>query len=199
MSSRGRAPSGPGYELGELAPAVSRRLDGWAGTRAGARLWQRDHRLWSERQVAEIEDRLGWLELPGKMPDLLDELEPFAERAAADDLETVVLIGMGGSSLGAEMLQAALGDPRWLRIADSTSTPPLPGETRRGEWRQQQQRRVASAAAAASGVSSSSSSSRVGQQQSHWSAGMRSITHSTRAQASHRRGRSSRAGRARAG
>ena len=108
------------YELGGLRDAVGRRLEEWRERRAGERLWRRDHRLWSAEPVAEIEDRLGWLELPRAMPALLDELEPFADEAAAAGLETVVLVGMGGSSLGAEMLQEALGDARRLRVADST-------------------------------------------------------------------------------
>ena len=120
MSSADGAVPAPRYELGELGAAVRRRLEAWAGRRAGERLWQRDHRLWSERPLAEIEDRLGWLDLPRAMPALLDELEPFAAEAAAEGLTTVVLVGMGGSSLGAEMLQVALGDPRRLRVADST-------------------------------------------------------------------------------
>ena len=110
----------PSFELGDLAAAVDRRLAGWRQRQAGARLWRRDPRLWREGPVAELEDRLGWLDLPDAMPALIEQLEPFAAAAADDGLETVVLLGMGGSSLGAEMLQVALGDPRRLRVADST-------------------------------------------------------------------------------
>ena len=108
------------FEPGHLDSVVESRLRGWREAGVGERLWLRDHRLWSAEPVAELTDRLGWLELPRAMPARLDELEPFAAEAAADGLGTVVLLGMGGSSLGAEMLQAALGDPARLRVADST-------------------------------------------------------------------------------
>ena len=120
MSGAPEARRRAAFELAELASAVEARLWGWREAGAGGRLWGRDHRLWSAEPVAELEDRLGWLELPRTMPALLDQLEPFAEEAAAAGLDTVALVGMGGSSLGAEMLQEALGDPRRLRVADST-------------------------------------------------------------------------------
>ncbi|HEV8631931.1 MAG TPA: glucose-6-phosphate isomerase [Thermoanaerobaculia bacterium] len=85
------------------------------------RLWQRDHTLWSPAPT-EIANRLGWL-------DLLDTDEPLRRLAAlADEAETeevahLVLLGMGGSSLGAEALAATFGPqegrPRLL-VLDST-------------------------------------------------------------------------------
>ena len=120
MSAGSAADPLPGFELGDLDAAVGRRLGEWQAAGVGERLWRRDHQLWSREPVAEIEDRLGWLDLPRAMGPLLDDLEEFAAAAAGDGLETVALLGMGGSSLGAEMLQAALGDSRRLRVADST-------------------------------------------------------------------------------
>jgi transaldolase/glucose-6-phosphate isomerase len=107
-------------ESGDLAEAVDSRLGRWQAEGAVERLWRRDYRLWADRPLSELEDRLGWLDLPRTMTSMVDGLEAFAVAAAADGLDTVVLLGMGGSSLGAEMLQAALGDRRRLRIADST-------------------------------------------------------------------------------
>ena len=110
----------PSFDFGDLAAVVDSRLRHWQAEGVGERLWRRDHRLWSQRPVAELENRLGWLDLPRTMRPRVDELESFAAGVADDGLETVVLLGMGGSSLGAEMLQAALGDPERLRVADST-------------------------------------------------------------------------------
>ena len=101
MSAASGAGSKTSFELGELAAAVGRRLDSWRQQDVGERLWRRDHRLWSDQPVPELEDRLGWLDLPRTMPPLVDELEALAAAATDEGLETVVLLGMGGSSLGA--------------------------------------------------------------------------------------------------
>src|SRR5512147_546414 len=75
--------------------------------RFGERLWQRDHTLWSN-EPTEIADRLGWL-------DLLDVDEPLlrvtrlVEEARIEEIDHVVLLGMGGSSLGGEALAATFG------------------------------------------------------------------------------------------
>ena len=101
MSAGSGAGPRPSFDLGDLGEAVGRRLDEWRAGDVGQRLWRRDRRLWSEEPVAEIEDRLGWLDLPRAMKPLLAEVEELAAAAVADGLETVTLLGMGGSSLGA--------------------------------------------------------------------------------------------------
>jgi glucose-6-phosphate isomerase len=89
---------------------------------APPRVWQRDHTLWSP-QPAEITDRLGWLDVMGPMHGHLPQLKAFAEAAGQDGIADVVLLGMGGSSLGAEVLNRVLGSrsgyPR-LTVLDST-------------------------------------------------------------------------------
>lgn len=80
------------------------------------RLWSRDATLWPEPRD-ETARRLGWLDLPTTMPVRLDELEALVERTARFD--RVVIMGMGGSSLGAEMLSRASGTER-VQILDST-------------------------------------------------------------------------------
>ncbi|HPK65226.1 MAG TPA: glucose-6-phosphate isomerase, partial [Thermoanaerobaculia bacterium] len=87
-----------------------------------ARLWERDHTLWSE-SPREIADRLGWLDLPAAMPERLPDLADLAREIREEGVADVVLLGMGGSSLGAEVLWrvcgAAPGFPR-LHVLDST-------------------------------------------------------------------------------
>jgi transaldolase / glucose-6-phosphate isomerase len=82
------------------------------------KLWQRDKSLWTNAD----EDRwLGWL-------DSADDAElagyaAFAEQIRRDGFGDAVLLGMGGSSLGPEVLATTFGPkggwPR-LRILDST-------------------------------------------------------------------------------
>lgn len=65
------------------------------------RLEGRDPTLWPVGNVSA--SRLGWLDTPRSMRDEARELERFA---ASIDQDTVVLLGMGGSSLGPAVLTA---------------------------------------------------------------------------------------------
>jgi len=78
------------------------------------RLLARDTRLWPEGTVAD--NRLGWLDSPRQMRDKSAELRRWADTVRAS---RVVLLGMGGSSLGAEVLRAANGSDRLL-VLDTT-------------------------------------------------------------------------------
>jgi glucose-6-phosphate isomerase/transaldolase/glucose-6-phosphate isomerase len=86
------------------------------------RLWARDHRLWKP-EPREIADRLGWLDLHGTMQDQLVNLARCTSAAKAMRIKDVVLLGMGGSSLGPEVLAKSFGSqhhaPR-LWVLDST-------------------------------------------------------------------------------
>jgi transaldolase/glucose-6-phosphate isomerase len=65
------------------------------------RIWNYDASLWS----GSGEDRwLGWLDVVSRMQLHVDELNAFAE-AAAEQFQDVVLLGMGGSSLAPEVVR----------------------------------------------------------------------------------------------
>lgn len=86
------------------------------------RMWQGDHRVWSDTPT-EIEDRLGWLTLPEKMTGKVSALSSFASQVREAGFRNVVLLGMGGSSLGPEVIRRTLGSgPGFpeLRVLDST-------------------------------------------------------------------------------
>ncbi len=86
------------------------------------RIWQRDHTVW-RNEPTELVDRLGWLDAPTQMLERLPDLERLREDVLATGYEDLVLLGMGGSSLGAEALASCLGStpghPR-LHVLDST-------------------------------------------------------------------------------
>lgn len=65
------------------------------------RLFARDASLWPDGNVAP--DRLGWLEVPRRMEA---EAAALASWAESIEQESVVLLGMGGSSLGPAVLAA---------------------------------------------------------------------------------------------
>jgi glucose-6-phosphate isomerase/transaldolase/glucose-6-phosphate isomerase len=87
-----------------------------------ARIWRGDNTVWGP-QPNEILDRLGWLNVDQAMLKNVAALRGFAARAVEDGAHHVVLLGMGGSSLGPEVLastfEPAPGFPRLL-VLDST-------------------------------------------------------------------------------
>ena len=85
-----------------------RTLEAMDRDRVIERIWRKDHTVWKD-DPTEITDRLGWLTVPVLMHERIGRLETFAEQAAADGFETVVLLGMGGSSLAAEVFMTTFG------------------------------------------------------------------------------------------
>jgi transaldolase/glucose-6-phosphate isomerase len=110
-------------QLGPYQKRVKRRLKEWRQLQFAARVWQKDHTLWSPEQEPELIDRLGWLELPELMAREAAGLRAFADQAKADGIKDVVLLGMGGSSLAPEVFQQTFGNapgyPK-LQVLDST-------------------------------------------------------------------------------
>ena len=109
--------------LGKYQRRVKRRLKDWEAEQFSSRLWRKDHRLWSSEPVAELTDRLGWLDLPETMEKHVADLRAFADKTKADDIKHVVLLGMGGSSLAPEVFQKTFGNATGfpvLHMLDST-------------------------------------------------------------------------------
>jgi glucose-6-phosphate isomerase len=86
------------------------------------RIEARDASLWPAGNVSA--NRLGWLDEPREMERAAKELERWA---ATIDQDTVVLLGMGGSSLGTAVLASirdAFGAPSGRRIVVCDTTDP---------------------------------------------------------------------------
>jgi hypothetical protein len=76
--------------------------------RAAARILAGDPTVFAspgDPDYASVSGRLGWVTAPREMSGRVDDIEAFARRAAADELGDVFLLGMGGSSLCAEVLR----------------------------------------------------------------------------------------------
>ncbi|MFW2340283.1 MAG: hypothetical protein ACN4GK_09560 [Acidimicrobiia bacterium] len=107
------------WSLGSVATAIEERLANWDSVRFGHRIWTKDPTLWFPLERPEIVDRLGWLDLPSSMAEQVSELEAFAREVT--DVDFVVLLGMGGSSLAPEVFQRTLSGGRAeLVLLDST-------------------------------------------------------------------------------
>ncbi len=72
------------------------------------RMWQKDYTVWKPNP-AEITNRLGWLAITGLMKEQVPALESFAQEIRNAGFRNVVLLGMGGSSLGPEVLRQTFG------------------------------------------------------------------------------------------
>jgi transaldolase / glucose-6-phosphate isomerase len=77
------------------------------------RIWQRDPSVWTGGNEAHW---LGWLDEPARMRERADELMAFASSVDVDD---VVLLGMGGSSLAPEVMRRAFAGERF-HVLDTT-------------------------------------------------------------------------------
>ncbi len=122
-------PGGAGLPAHPAVQAARERLE---RLDAGARLWRRDPGLWSDSPAvrAAIASRLGWLEAPRVMRERLEELTAFAASVRADGFTDMVLLGMGGSSLAAEVLARTFPPPPGalaLTVLDTTDPATIAG------------------------------------------------------------------------
>jgi hypothetical protein len=77
------------------------------------RIWQRDPSVWTGADEAQW---LGWLDEPPRMRERVNELMAFA---SGIDVEDVVLLGMGGSSLAPEVIGRVFAAERF-HVLDTT-------------------------------------------------------------------------------
>jgi glucose-6-phosphate isomerase len=76
------------------------------------RIWDRDAAVWGPAEpaaLASIRHRLGWLDAPRAMREHVDRVRSLAEEALREHVREVCLLGMGGSSLCAEVMRAVYG------------------------------------------------------------------------------------------
>ncbi|MBV8839992.1 MAG: bifunctional transaldolase/phosoglucose isomerase, partial [Alphaproteobacteria bacterium] len=104
----------------ELGGAIKAATTAWREAGFVRRLWQRDKRVWTGKD----EDRwLGWLDCVDVGLRAAQDYAAFADDVRREGFTDVLLLGMGGSSLGPEVLATTFGHkpgfPR-LRILDST-------------------------------------------------------------------------------
>ncbi|MGD8628384.1 MAG: hypothetical protein PVH52_04845, partial [bacterium] len=87
------------FKLGTYESAIHDRLAKWVNDDMGRRIWEKDSTVWSKEEKPEIEDRLGWLDLPERMSAEIGPIRVFAEEIKDQGFTHVVVLGMGGSSL----------------------------------------------------------------------------------------------------
>jgi len=120
--------------LGSLAEALESEVKAFETGDMISRIYRNDPTIWTQKPEGknEIQKRLGWLDLPSESQALIPTLKDFAEACKADDLEKVLLLGMGGSSLAPETMSLifeGVVDGLSLEILDST----IPEQVREAE------------------------------------------------------------------
>jgi len=103
---------------GDAAEAASGLTDSIVADKVASRIANGDPTLWGPHAEAEASDRLGWVTLPLSSRELIEDLENLSVDIRADGINRIVLAGMGGSSLGPEVICATYDVP--LVTLDST-------------------------------------------------------------------------------
>jgi transaldolase / glucose-6-phosphate isomerase len=115
----------------DLRAAIDSQLQRAVEDQVEDRLRSQDATLWGPVGTPEVANRLGWLTIAQRMSADLDDISALADELSAEEVEHVVVLGMGGSSLAPEVIRrtfAALratsgqqpGRPR-LHVLDSTN------------------------------------------------------------------------------
>jgi transaldolase / glucose-6-phosphate isomerase len=121
----GRPPTIQARIPSELQGPLAERVQKAMTDNVAERVWRRDASLWGGPGVSEIENRLGWLTVSETMLEHAPELNQFAERCRSDGFTDAILLGMGGSSLGPEVIRSSFGEiPGALRLQVLDSTHP---------------------------------------------------------------------------
>jgi glucose-6-phosphate isomerase len=106
--------------------------------RVVSRIWDRDVSVWraapGSADAKSIANRLGWLDVAKTMAPLLERVSALGRGAHGERIEAVYLLGMGGSSLCAEVLRSVLGVAKGfpdLFVLDTTDEQTIAGATAR--------------------------------------------------------------------
>ncbi|MCC6569410.1 MAG: transaldolase, partial [Anaerolineales bacterium] len=115
--------------LDGLADSVAQRLSQLDADSAPARLWKHDPSLWAPAKDKagqhEVTIRMGWLDSTDKARKKLKEYQDFAKEVRSAGMDRVLVLGMGGSSLTAEVFSLLFDDrPRTMDNKSSTVNRP---------------------------------------------------------------------------
>src|SRR5208283_347503 len=110
------------FSLGEYRNMVAGALEAMRRDNIIPRIWAKDYTVWKSAPD-EITNRLGWLEAPAETLGKISYISTILEPLIKNSINDVVLLGMGGSSLAAEVFNKIFGShtgyPQ-LHIVDTT-------------------------------------------------------------------------------
>src|SRR4029078_7883243 len=107
----------------ELEKLVADSLETWRHNGYARRLWAGDGRLWSGSDEAKW---LGWLNIAEQQRKRVSSLLSLGEDIRQQGFSHIVLLGMGGSSLGPEVFAKTFerqdGRPKLLALASAAQS-----------------------------------------------------------------------------
>lgn len=124
-------------KLPGLSHVVKTRIDDLDKKQIITRIYEKDASVWDENPSVfkEIQNRLGWLDAPFVSFDFINEINKFRDEIVQEGFTHVLLLGMGGSSLAAEVMSLSFRgyseglnlsildstDPRQVKFADENN------------------------------------------------------------------------------
>jgi len=105
----------------ELNAAVDAAFQDWTAGDKTAKLWNKDTSLWTG---ADEDHWLGWLDIAEKQLAEADRFEALAAEVKSAGYTDAVLLGMGGSSVGPEVLFTLLDE---MNFSEGASLGHFPG------------------------------------------------------------------------
>ena len=113
--------------LGDYANAVNENVAAAEQNQVVARIWKKDAAVWKSDPAhqAIIQNALGWLTVASEMRGHVDELSAFGAEIRKAGFKSVVLCGMGGSSLCVQVCRDVIGSaPGYPRLFVLDTTDP---------------------------------------------------------------------------
>ena len=107
----------------DLEAPLAKRVQAAVEEGVARRVWAKDETLWGG-PGPEIGNRLGWLTISDAMLERVDDLRAFVDEVQGDGFTDAALLGMGGSSLGPEVIRRSFGDAGGLTLHVLDSTDP---------------------------------------------------------------------------
>ncbi len=119
----GRPPTIDSVLPDELEPPIAKRAEAAVEENVARRAWRKDETLWGG-PGPEIGNRLGWLTISEPMLENAPDLKAFALELKKEGYTDAALLGMGGSSLGPEVIRRSFGKAGGLALHVLDSTDP---------------------------------------------------------------------------
>ena len=97
----------------KMYPPAATLADTLIAQQTVSRIWDRDITVWGaaagSADARSIETRLGWLDVARTMAPDIDRVEALGRAVKDEGIRAVYLVGMGGSSLCAEVIRSVFG------------------------------------------------------------------------------------------
>lgn len=105
----------------EIGDRLAASCDEIESRRAITRMWDKDVSLWSDDEETAnlVRNRLGWLDAAAASSLDWEPLGRFAAEIGSTEVENILLLGMGGSSLVTEVCRRIFGSNA-IQVLDST-------------------------------------------------------------------------------